>query len=213
MSSKKPIVYIAGPMTGLTDFNRESFKLADRDLRLAGFETRNPAVLPIGWSKYEDYIAVGLAMLATADLVALLPGWEKSKGAGIEAEYAKSNGIPVVEISGIIGLPQNTSLDLESLYTTALNPKPSRQLSVVFSGSDHLERAHVQRAAESHGLVINAKGPVSSKTDLLILGQRANMLNPSAKIRAANKLGVKLIFAHQAPAYFTELVGAQDASH
>ena len=87
------IIYIAGPMTGLRDFNRDSFSLAELALKEQGHEVRNPACLPTDWTRYEDYIDVSLTMLGQCEAVVFLPGSDKSKGAKIEREYAGRRGL------------------------------------------------------------------------------------------------------------------------
>lgn len=87
------IIYIAGPMTGLKGFNRDSFALAELALKEMGHEVRNPACLGTDWTKYQDYIEVGLVMLRQCEAVVFLPGSEKSKGAAIEKQEAEKHSI------------------------------------------------------------------------------------------------------------------------
>lgn len=88
------IIYIAGPMTGRKDFNRESFYFAELALKEQGHEVRNPACLPTDWSRYEDYIEVSAAMLGQCEAVVFLPGSESSKGAKYERDLAERRSIP-----------------------------------------------------------------------------------------------------------------------
>ena len=82
---KKPIIYIAGPMTGLTSLNLNSFNLAADYLISQGYEVRNPACLGGGWADYEHYMEVVLVMLSQCQMITLLPGSDKSPGAKREA--------------------------------------------------------------------------------------------------------------------------------
>ena len=78
-------IYVAGPMSGLPDYNLPAFADAAERLTAAGFEAVNPGrhgVSP-GW-EWEDYLRRGLAEMLTCDGVALLPGWEDSRGAQFE---------------------------------------------------------------------------------------------------------------------------------
>lgn len=87
------IIYIAGPMTGLKGFNRDSFALAELALKEQGHEVRNPACLPIDWSNYQHYMEVGLVMLRQCDSIVLLPGSEHSKGVALEKAEAEKHAI------------------------------------------------------------------------------------------------------------------------
>lgn len=87
------IIYIAGPMTGLKDFNRDSFHLAELALKAQGHEVRNPACLPTDWSRYEDYIEVGLVMLRQCEAIVFLPCDGYSKGVMIEKGEAEKHAL------------------------------------------------------------------------------------------------------------------------
>lgn len=95
------IIYIAGPMTGLKNFNRESFAIAERALKAQGHEVRNPACLGTDWSKYQDYIEVGLVMLRQCEAIVFLPGSEHSKGALIEKSEADKHAL--LSCPGLLG--------------------------------------------------------------------------------------------------------------
>ncbi len=86
-------VYIAGPMTGLKDYNRKSFELAEKHLKSKGYEVRNPACLPIDRNDYQDYTTVSLAMLESCHCIAFLPGSANSRGAEAERVYADNHNI------------------------------------------------------------------------------------------------------------------------
>lgn len=73
------IVYIAGPMTGYENFNREAFFEAEKKLRALGHEPRHTARLPDNWA-YMDYINFSLNVMRGCEAIYLLDGWEKSKG-------------------------------------------------------------------------------------------------------------------------------------
>ncbi|HHQ6122796.1 TPA: DUF4406 domain-containing protein, partial [Enterobacter hormaechei subsp. hoffmannii] len=44
-SERKPVVFIAGPMTGYHNFNRDEFNAEARILEERGFTVLNPAIL------------------------------------------------------------------------------------------------------------------------------------------------------------------------
>lgn len=82
------VVYIAGPMSGLPDFNRESFWIMEHCLKMRGCRVLSPARyekldLPYCW-----YMRMGLNMVISADTVVMLNGWSNSKGANIEHRVA-----------------------------------------------------------------------------------------------------------------------------
>lgn len=93
-------LYIAGPMSGMENFNYEAFNLAAADLRLSGYEVLNPAdsesentsgeLQPWHW-----YMRKGITKLMLCDAIALLDGWEQSKGATIEVNLAYNLGYEI----------------------------------------------------------------------------------------------------------------------
>ena len=96
IDSPLPILYLAGPMSGIEDYNYPAFNTAATYLRTLGYTVLNPAenCLPDG-SPWEAFMRDALAKLIRADGVAYLPGSESSKGARIETALAMSLGWPV----------------------------------------------------------------------------------------------------------------------
>ncbi|HED5569734.1 TPA: DUF4406 domain-containing protein [Yersinia enterocolitica] len=92
---RKAVVFIAGPMTGYPNFNRDEFNTEAGILEEHGFIVLNPAVLPDGL-QHGQYLDITLAMLAQADAIFLLDGWEKSKGAMRECGEASRLGLLVI---------------------------------------------------------------------------------------------------------------------
>ena len=90
-------IYIAGPMTGLPDLNFPAFNRAAAILRAAGYEAINPAEInPDPTAGWEACMRADIAELVKCDGVALLPGWERSRGASLEAHIAHSLGMRLV---------------------------------------------------------------------------------------------------------------------
>lgn len=92
-------IYIAGPMTGLIDANRPAFHLHAFKVAQAGHVALNPAVLPDGLQHHE-YMAICKPMVEIADEVHMLPGWEHSKGAMQEHQWATAMGKEVHFVGG-----------------------------------------------------------------------------------------------------------------
>lgn len=88
------VIYIAGPMTGLPNYNREAFFRKQMSLRLDGWTVISPHVLPSGL-KDTNYMDICLAMVRSANAVYMLRNWEKSSGAYCEYALAKKLGLDI----------------------------------------------------------------------------------------------------------------------
>ena len=110
-------IYLAGPMRGYPNFNFPAFYIAATKLREEGHTVFNPAekdekeygkdamLSPTGNLKtierrgFSIRKALGMDtayICATADCVALLPGWNESKGACAEKALAEALGLEVI---------------------------------------------------------------------------------------------------------------------
>ena len=85
-------IYIAGPMTGHVDFNYPAFNAAAAKLRAIGYTVENPAENP-EQPTWAHYMRLAVRQLASCEAVALLPGWERSRGAKEEFRLAQVLGI------------------------------------------------------------------------------------------------------------------------
>lgn len=102
----KKRIYIAGPMTGLPELNYPAFNNEAQRLRALGYEVENPAENPEPPCKsWAMYMRMAVTQLAACDCVALLPGWETSKGASIEHRLAHDLALRVVPVSAILDGP------------------------------------------------------------------------------------------------------------
>ena len=89
-------VYIAGPMTGLPDFNFPAFHEAAARLRAMGHEVVSPAELHEDTDKpWEFYMRAAIKALMDCTAVYALNGSSASKGASIELQLARNLGMPV----------------------------------------------------------------------------------------------------------------------
>lgn len=96
MTSITPLrIYIAGPMTGLPEFNYPAFNAEARVWRARGFEVENPAEGP-DLPSWAAYMRRALRQLLTCDAICLLPGWTTSKGATVEWLVASVLGLQMV---------------------------------------------------------------------------------------------------------------------
>lgn len=85
------IVYLAGPMTGWANGNKESFHKKAKELHEQGHIVWNPAHNPDGMG-HDEYLHVCEAMIDICDAVYFLYGWSQSKGARREFNYACQKG-------------------------------------------------------------------------------------------------------------------------
>ncbi|MDR3370679.1 DUF4406 domain-containing protein [Rhodoferax sp.] len=100
-------IYLAGPMTGLPDFNYPAFNAAAQRLRALGFVVENPAENPEpNCGTWLGYMRMAIRQLVTCDIVALLPGWRGSRGARIERWLAGMLGLTVVAAERIEDGPE-----------------------------------------------------------------------------------------------------------
>jgi len=121
-------VYIAGPMTGIPQFNIPAFDDAAADLRARGYDVVSPAELddPVireielaspdgdlvaltaelqrrGLAKgtWGEFLARDVQLISDEGIEAIvvLPGWDKSKGARLETFVGRLCGLPILHYS------------------------------------------------------------------------------------------------------------------
>jgi nucleoside 2-deoxyribosyltransferase len=104
-------LYLAGPMTGYPRWNFDEFERGAALLRAAGYEVVSPAEIelaegfdpdaPVAEFTLADLHRVmrrDIEAVLAVDGVALLPNWENSKGAQLEAEIGRQLGLPVYTV-------------------------------------------------------------------------------------------------------------------
>ncbi|MDT4329796.1 DUF4406 domain-containing protein [Methylomonas sp. MV1] len=88
-------IYLAGPMSGIPDYNYPAFNQAADQLRALGYAVENPAENPVpDCGTWAGYMRLAIRQMLTCDMVALLPGWSASNGATLEMDVATRIGMP-----------------------------------------------------------------------------------------------------------------------
>jgi hypothetical protein len=90
-------------MTGLPGRNYALFNSETERLRRRGFRVLNPAEIDEMYQtrtmkaqpSWEWYMRKGIGMVLRADGIAVLPGWESSKGASLEVHIGDTLNLPV----------------------------------------------------------------------------------------------------------------------
>ena len=105
-------IYLAGPMTGLPEWNFPAFLEAADKLRSAGHEVMSPAEhdLQGGFDPTGDGHDFNLRVafrwdldqVQSVDAIVVLPGWTRSKGARAEIAVADVIGTPIYDLAELI---------------------------------------------------------------------------------------------------------------
>lgn len=90
-------VYLSGPMTGIADNNFPAFTHWAAKLRAAGLEVVSPHEIQEAGT-WELCLRADMRELPTCDAIALMPGWERSKGAHLELHVAHRLGMEVIHL-------------------------------------------------------------------------------------------------------------------
>ena len=94
-------IYLCGPVTGVQDFNCNTFREAKKLLVAKGYQhiidpveetERHDEMLDIdrGSAEWHDYMLVAVRKLVECQTIILLPGWAESRGAVSELNLAIS---------------------------------------------------------------------------------------------------------------------------
>ena len=87
-------LYVAGPVTGLPNGNKAAFLDAMYRLAAAGYYPAIPhQIVPRG-AEWGNAMKLAVGLMVQADGVALLDGWQTSRGARIEHRLARDLGMP-----------------------------------------------------------------------------------------------------------------------
>lgn len=90
-------------MTGIPELNYPLFNAVEHWLKDQGYIVQNPASNHVtglsGDELWREYMRLALRQISYCDIVILLHGWEKSKGATLEKHIADTLGLQVVELT------------------------------------------------------------------------------------------------------------------
>lgn len=130
--------YLAGPMTGIAEFNFPAFDAVAADLRGAGWEVISPAELdradgfdergmsgiePLTDHQRRRFARNDIAALLTVDAIVLLPGWQGSTGATNESKVAGWLGLAAFEWDDTVG---TVAVDLTEVWSSVPKTVPPR---------------------------------------------------------------------------------------
>lgn len=122
-------IYIAGPISGIPQFNAPAFDQAESLWRAAGHTPINPMAIDralgidingptsqVEGSFGRQAIACDIQYILNCNGIALLPGWKKSRGAAVELALAQFLNLPVYDALTLarifpIGIPWWTLSD------------------------------------------------------------------------------------------------------
>lgn len=100
-------VFITGPMTGLPDYNRDSFDKAAKTIEALGHIPLNPYRQDFVDTKrtWGECMLASLLLLLEADAILALEGAENSTGSGIERVFAARMDLPAVTYRTLANMP------------------------------------------------------------------------------------------------------------
>lgn len=91
-------------MTGISEWNFPAFHAAAAKLRAIGHDVTNPAENDDGDTSmsWDYYMRQDIAHIMSVEGVAVLPGWQGSRGARLELLLASSLRLPIFEAETMI---------------------------------------------------------------------------------------------------------------
>ena len=100
-------IYLAGKMSGLPDLGYPAINAEAARLRALGYHVENPAENPepscVTWLAY---MRIAITQLVQCDAIALLDGWQDSRGACVERTLADGLGLDVYRAKQITEGPK-----------------------------------------------------------------------------------------------------------
>ena len=95
---RKPVAYLAGPVTGRPRRNLWAFLAYQEYLERQGRQVVNPLHLVRPTASWLGAMVRCLWHVTLCDELWLLPEWERSRGARLELRYARALGLRVREV-------------------------------------------------------------------------------------------------------------------
>lgn len=97
------LLYLSGPMAGYPEWNHPAFHRAADQLRILGYMVLNPADYGVDEKDWTACLRRDLHDVLRAEAIAVLPGWESSRGATLETDVARRLGMPIYPIHELLG--------------------------------------------------------------------------------------------------------------
>lgn len=107
-------IYISGPITGTDNF-MERFEKVEQEYKELGHEVINPAKLNLllpESTTHSQYMSMCYPMMDMCDTIVLMHGWEESKGAIMEIEYAIGKKLKIIDQDGILAILESKAKEI-----------------------------------------------------------------------------------------------------
>lgn len=147
-------VYLSGPMTGIPENNFPAFHYWAAKLRADGYQVVSPAEIQEAGT-WELCLRADLREMCTCDAIALMPGWEGSKGANLELHVAHRLGMRVIHLPLQFDLV--THLHRQIAFSERTFGPGDRTVGVV----DHIAKELIE--------VVDGGGELEEWVDVIIL--------------------------------------------
>ncbi len=146
--------YLSGPMSGIEDSNFLAFHKWAALLRAQGHDVVSPAEIQEAGT-WELCLRADLREMCNCDAIALMPGWENSKGANLELHVAHRLGMKVIH------LPLQFDLVAHLRRQMAFSEKTFGPGSRVQGVCDHIRKELIE--------VEDEDGPLAEWVDVILL--------------------------------------------
>lgn len=147
-------IYLSGPMTGIKDNNFPEFHAHASLLRQAGFDVVSPAEIQEA-GEWELCLRNDIRELCTCDTIALMRGWEHSRGAHLELHVAHRLGLNVMILPTRFDITAHLARQIKFSHKTF---GPGTRIKGV---CDHIRKELVE--------VENSDGQLEEWIDIIIL--------------------------------------------